>query len=453
MRIKKMALAAAVALACVMGMAAPAAAAASGPVSSTPVDWTPKIATSGTDGTVETIRQLVPCGNTMYAVGTFTQIKRYSTTYSRNNVFSFNATTGAVSGWNPDVTGSVVDSIALSADCSTAYLGGVFSAVGTAAAQNIAAVSTATGALVTTFAHSAAGRVAALLMSGKHLLAGGYFTGINGSTKKYMVSLNPSTGRDDAYVDLNVSGNYQYTDAAGNPAGSNPTRVWNFAPSPDRTKLLVTGDFTSVGNQGRRQIFMLDLAATSATVNAWYSSEFNQNCATDEPFWLQDASWSPDQSRIYIATTGYQPASGPGYGVADPRAGLCDAAAGFPSAASPDVKHLWVNYTGCDSLYSTTADASTVYVGGHQRWANNPSGCDVAGRGAIAAPGIGGLSPGTGTLTFNPTRDRGLGADDMLVTQAGLWIASDNGFDANACGKTNAGTPSYGHAGICFLPY
>jgi hypothetical protein len=66
---------------------------------------------------------------------------------------------------------------------------------------------------------------------------------------------------------------------------------------------------------------------------------------------------------------------------------------------------------------------------------------------------MGGLSPTTGSLTFNPTRDRGQGADDMRVTSAGLWIASDNAFGANACGKTTSGAPARGHAGICFLPY
>jgi hypothetical protein len=35
----------------------------------------------------------------------------------------------------------------------------------------------------------------------------------------------------------------------------------------------------------------------------------------------------------------------------------------------------------------------------------------------------------------------------MLLTSAGLWIASDN-FD----GSTNCG-PESGLAGICFLPY
>jgi hypothetical protein len=58
-----------------------------------------------------------------------------------------------------------------------------------------------------------------------------------------------------------------------------------------------------------------------------------------------------------------------------------------------------------------------------------------------------GLSPSTGHLTFNPTRSRGLGADDMLITRAGLWIASDNFQGSSSCGGVS------GHAGICLLPY
>jgi hypothetical protein len=439
--------------ACVLGLATPAAAVAGGPVSQTPATWTPSIADSGTDGTVESIRQLVPCGTMMYAVGTFSTIKQNGTTYTRHNAFSFDATTGAVSAWNPNVTGSVVDSVALSADCSTAYLGGTFSAIGGVTVKNVASVSTATGLVNTTFAHSAGGRVAALVMSGNHLLTGGYFTSINGSTKKYMVSLSPTTGADDGYVNLNISGNYVYTDDGGNASSPNGTRVWNYAMSPDRTKLLVMGDFTSVGGLGRRQIFMLDLGATSATVDPWYSAEFDQNCATVEPFWLQDASWSPTGSTVYIATTGYKPANGPGYFTWQPRAGLCDVAAAFPSTPSSNVTHLWVNYAGCDSLFSTAADASTVYIGGHERWANNPLGCDSAGAGAVSAPGMAGLSPTNGMLSFNPTRDRGEGADDMLVTPAGLWIGSDNLAGSNACGKLASGAKATGHAGICFLPY
>ena len=44
------------------------------------------------------------------------------------------------------------------------------------------------------------------------------------------------------------------------------------------------------------------------------------------------------------------------------------------------------------------------------------------------------------------SRARGLGADDMLRTAAGLWIASDNFDGSVTCG----GVP--GHAGICSSP-
>lgn len=101
-----------------LAVAEPANALPNGPVSQMPASWTPQLATSESDGTVEKLRQLVPCGSMMYAVGTFTAIEKGSTVYARNNAFSFNATTGAVSAWNPNVSGTVVDSVALSPDCS-----------------------------------------------------------------------------------------------------------------------------------------------------------------------------------------------------------------------------------------------------------------------------------------------------------------------------------------------
>jgi len=75
---------------------------------------------------------------------------------------------------------------------------------------------------------------------------------------------------------------------------------------------------------------------------------------------------------------------------------------------------------------------------------------------AIASPGMGGYTPGLtgGHLLTGPaghglySRGRGRGADDMLVTGAGLWIASDNLDGTDRCGGGVGG-----HAGICFLPY
>jgi hypothetical protein len=67
---------------------------------------------------------------------------------------------------------------------------------------------------------------------------------------------------------------------------------------------------------------------------------------------------------------------------------------------------------------------------------------------------MGGFTPSTGSLLENTggtaglySRARGEGADDMLLTSTGLWIASDNLGGSASCGGVS------GHAGLCFLPY
>ena len=431
-----------------------------GSVSPTAATGIPELATNGTDGSIERVLQLVPCDDTMYAVGLFTEIRRNSSFYPRDNAFSFNATSGAMTSWAPAVNGQV-NTVALSADCSIAYLGGKFSSVNGTAVKNLAAVSTTTGA-VTDFLHTAGGVVHNLVLSDDHLLVGGRFTSINGSTKDYLVSLDSTTGRDDSYVDLNISGKYEFTDQGGQQSRSNVSQVYNMDLSPDGSKLLAMGVFTSVGGQPRKQIFMLDLGATSATVNPWYSPEFDQHCAVVQPFYLRAASWAPDMSKVYVATTGYKPASGIGYRTSEPRGGLCDAVAAFSSGPSATQSHLWINYTGCDSLYSTAADSGGVYAGGHQRWMDSPVQCDGNNNGTkVVAPGLTGLDPDNGVglrSATNPTvgkyhRGRGVGATDMFVTSEGLWIASDNAQNTDSCGKNSDGSLAHGHSGICFLPY
>ena len=68
---------------------------------------------------------------------------------------------------------------------------------------------------------------------------------------------------------------------------------------------------------------MLNLATSQASVTAWTSPQcdgsqglatpqdpnngYPYQCATVEPFYIQAAAWSPDDSTVYIATTGYHP--------------------------------------------------------------------------------------------------------------------------------------------------
>ena len=435
--------------------AAPASPALAGAVSPVPANGTPTLVDTGT---TEQIRQLVDCGGIMYAVGTFTEIKWNGTIYDRNNAFAFtDAAPFTMQAWNPGVNGTV-DTIAFNgSDCSTAYLGGHFSSVGGAAAKNIAAVDTTSGALVPGFKDNASGEVETLAVANGHLLAGGAFKGINGSTADpYFASLSPATGKDDGFAHLGISGHYSFPGV-----DSNPTKVYNQQISHSGTLDLVEGDFTSVGGQGRQQIFMLDLSGPAAQVTGWSSPEFDGSqgnlphgyayqCWHTESFYVRAAAWSADDSTVYLADTGFQPWN---WSSGSPRIGLCDSVSAFP-ATQAEVTHEWINYTGCDSLYSVTADSSAVYAGGHERWADNQNGCNHPGTGAIPAPGLGAFNPSNGALITNASgtagllsRSRGRGADDLLVTSTGLWVASDNFGGNTSCG----GSP--GHAGICFLPY
>jgi hypothetical protein len=404
---------------------------AAGSVQTNPANWTPQMTAPTQTGYV---RQLTPCGSTMYAVGTFSEFTSPAdggAKFTRHNAMAFSGTTGKMTAFNPNTNG-IVNSIALSADCTTAWIGGAFSSVNGQSASNIAAVNAQTGALISSFAHSAGGQVNALLLTHGELLVGGYFSTINGSSRAKLASLNPGTGAADNYLTLGLTGNYP-----GNPNG---TRGYNFSLSNSGTRALVTGDFTSVGGQHREQVFQIDLGATSATLDPWTSNDFYIHCADSLPFYIQDANYSPDDAKVYIATTGYKRPTDPLH------TGVCDAAAAYPSTGGT-VNHLWVNFSGCDSVLSVVADSSTVYIGGHQRWANNENGCDGAGPGALSRPGIAGFDPTTGRATaWNPTRSRGAGADDLVLAFNGLWIASDNKNTATSCGHEF-------HPGICFLPY
>lgn len=420
-----------------------------------------------------TVRQIVQCGTWMYAVGNFTSISQGSTVYTVDNIFRFEAASPYTvdSSWFPRVNGKI-NSIALNSSCTGAYVGGTFSSVNGIAVKNIAEISTTTGDVVPAFGTDANNQVETLAVSGQHLLVGGYFTKINGSKNPYMASLNQTTGQDDGFLNLEISGAYHYCQtAAGLPyqctSSNNHSMVYNQQISHSGTYDLVEGRFTSVGGQPRRQIFMLDLATSPATVTGWTSPEWDgsdpsmypdYNCVPIEAFYIRSAAWSPDDSTVYIADTGYHPNNEP-VGQT-PRTGLCDAAAAFPATATGPVTANWIEYTGCDSYYSVAADDTAVYVAGHPRWAENPNDCDAAGPGAVADPGLQGLNPANGQLLLNSlgtplyTMTRA-NADGMIANGAGLWIASTNRYTINKCGdkKGPAGHNAAGHAGICFLPY
>ena len=141
--------------------------------------------------------------------------------------------------------------------------------------NNIAAISTSTGNVMPTFAHSANAGVDTLAAVDGHLLVGGNFTAINGAAIPFMASLSPSTGKSDGFLNLSIHG----------------SQVYNQQLSHGTTLDLVEGQFSSVGGVTRRQMFMLNVGGSKATVTGWTSPTFNIACV--HPFWARGAAWSP----------------------------------------------------------------------------------------------------------------------------------------------------------------
>jgi hypothetical protein len=199
--------------------------------------------------------------------------------------------------------------------------------------------------------------------------------------------------------------------------------------------LVATGNFATVNGQNRRRAFMLNLGPT-ATLSTWYAPRFAATCPAggSRREWAQGVDFSPDGSYFVIVTTG-----GPN-GTAS---GMCDAAGRFETAnVSSTAAPTWINWTGGDTLYSVAVTGVAVYVGGHQRWLDNPQGRDSAGPGAVSRPGIGAINPTTGkALAWNPTKSREHGTMVLFATPQGLWVGSDGG----RFGRED-------HAGIGFAP-
>src|SRR5689334_15714596 len=76
-------------------------------VSNRPVTDTPHFSVTDSHP-IEQVRQLVQCGGTMYAVGSFSEILHGAAVRRRHNVFSFRATSPfKLTKWRPKINGEV----------------------------------------------------------------------------------------------------------------------------------------------------------------------------------------------------------------------------------------------------------------------------------------------------------------------------------------------------------
>jgi PKD repeat protein len=371
-------------------------------VSADPVNFTPNLV----DGDV---RSVVQIGDRIFIGGNFTQVKEAgsSTVIDRSRVLAFNATTGKIDdGFKPAADGEV--SVLLpSADGKSIYMGGMFTHVDGVARKVLTRVDINTGQPVAGFTPNLDARVKDLRLAGGRLWVAGNFAVADGVARPALATLNPDTGRRDDFQSLAFAG----TQNGGT------TLVYKMDVTPDGSKLIAVGNFTSVAGQSRPQIVMLDLTGSTARLADWQTSRYAAACSSSFDSYMRDVDISPDGSYFVVSTTG----------AAGGTSKLCDAQVRWEtSATGTDLQPTWVTYTGGDTTYAIEITDSVVYVGGHFRWSNNPFGVDSPGQGAMERSGIAALDPANGMpFQWNPGRTRGVGVFDLLATAQGLWMASD----------------------------
>lgn len=189
----------------------------------------------------------------------------------RNGLAAFDAGTGALRSWNPDVNGKF-GVLTVAASGNVVYAGGMFVTVGGVVRNKLAAIDATTGQ-PTAWNPNADGPVSALLTDGSTVYAGGQFSQIGSAVRNDLAAIHGTTGVATA---------------------------WNPNPTPDPNAnaevvslamgtgvLYAGGNFTRAGGQDRANLAALSTTTGAAT--AWSAD-------TDAPVW----ALAPSGSTLYV---------------------------------------------------------------------------------------------------------------------------------------------------------
>lgn len=379
-------------------------------VSENPIASTPWIK----DGAVKAITEV---GDTMIAGGTFTTVQpaghKASTAVKRPYLVAFNRSSGKIdTAFAPQLDGQVK---ALAAGPhGTVYVGGNFKHVNGSSQRGVVQLQLSNGHRVGSF-HGTLdnGIVETMALSHGKLYVGGTFSKIDGASRIGLARLNASTGALDKGLNLPIAKPRLGT-----------LRVQNLAVNPQGTVLMIDGTFTEVAGHHRQQIAKIDTSGRTAKLADWATGRFAK-CNRTIEIYPDGIDFAPDGSYFVVAATG-------AYRRGQIQDTYCDSATRWETSGTGHATPTWVNYTGGDSLYTVAVTGSAVYVGGHQRWLNNPHGQDSKGAGAVPRPGIAAINPKTGkALSWNPTKTRGHGVTALYADSRGLWEGCDTKTLAN----------------------
>ncbi|MCR1782611.1 PKD domain-containing protein [Nocardioides carbamazepini] len=364
-------------------------------------------------------------GRKVFVGGTFTVTQNPGTSAPLPTpyLFAYDRFTGVVDpAFVPALDGSV-NALVPSADGTALYVAGTFKLAGTAKVRNIIKLDTNTGALVAAFKNpSPNGGILDIALVGNRLLLAGSFTTVATLPRAGLASLDATTGAVDDYLKVAVDTNHNW------PSGTAkaPVGVAKLAASPDGSRVVAIGNFKHADGLDRDQVMLIRLGADNGYVDPdWKTLRYTPACQKNAfDSYMRDVDFSPDGAYFVIAT------SGAGY-----NGTLCDSAARFDVAVTGQaVEPTWQAATGADSLLSVAVADNAVYVGGHQKWMNAVQSGSDEQAGQVPRPGLAALDPQNGVpLSWNPGRHpRGVGAEELLATDNGLYVGSDTQYVGNS---------------------
>lgn len=374
-------------------------------------------------------------GRTVVIGGTFRRIadRGRHEPITRRYLAAFDRRTGRViRRFHPRLNGPVT-SIVRVPGTSQVIVGGRFTRVNGHKASHLVRLTVRGGKRIKRFRPPRldGGAVRDLAIANGRLYVGGQFKRVNGKHQRGLIALRTRTGRRTHDIRFGVAGTLG--GFHGRPKGR--TGVLTLDVDRSGRHLLIAGNFARVAGRRRVQLAQIRLGRR-AKVMWWATRGYRNRCAPKFDTYMRAVEYAPDGRHFVVATTG----------TARDKKSLCDTIARFRSRGGKGHERpQWVDRTGGDTLLSVATSRHAIYVGGHQRWMNNPYAKDRKRAGAVPRASLAALDPRTGLpLAWNPGRNpRGYGVTALKLTGRGLWIGSDTRWMGNR---------KYSRPRIAFLP-
>lgn len=286
--------------------------------------------------------QQVIVGNTVYVAGNFSTARPAgaapgTNTVPRNHILAYDLTTGVLRQSFAPSLNAQARTITASPDGSRIYVGGAFTAVNGTPAYRVAALDPTTGAMISSFRPAPNSRVETIVATADAVYLGGWFSAVGSSPRAKLAAVDAGTG---ALRGWNPSA-----------AGGDVTAM---VISPDRTKIVVGGSFTTLNGSSNPGYGLGAVDATSGALRPWSVNGLIRNGGPNAAI----TGLSADAANVY--GTGYVFGSGGNF-------------EGTFSANWADGSLRWVEDCHGDT-YGVSPVGEAIYTVGHAHYCGNIGG-------------------------------------------------------------------------------